>query len=175
MMSQRNSTLAVAALVLATIGCGREVKTPDIPVTAEKQLEFGAHRLQVVVPTGWEALDQGKQKRFRKGEQNIVLQNLGSPTTQARDLDELIDWGLASIGSSERQEIRSRHVTTIDGREAVDIETWSRLDHSYPQKITFFKDEDDLFALTTEGMAFEDSLAAFDAIRSSLHFVSGRQ
>ena len=33
----------------------------------------------------------------------------------------------------------------------------------------------DLLALHTVRMAFEDSLAAFDAIRDSLHFVSDRR
>ncbi len=50
------------------------------------------------MPAGWEALDQGKQKRFRKGEFEIVLQNLGPRTPPPRDLDELIDWGLAEVG-----------------------------------------------------------------------------
>ncbi len=60
----------------------------------------------------------------------------------------------------------------LDGREAMDIETWHRLDHTNPQRIFFVEDDGDLLALHTVGMAFEDSLAAFDAIRDSLHFVS---
>jgi hypothetical protein len=175
MMSRRALCLTVVLLFAAGPGCAKQAELVSAAQPGEKRLDFGAHRLQVVVPAGWEALDQGRQKRFRKGERQIVLQNLGAPTPPARDLNELIEWGLASVGSNERREIKTRQITAIDGRAAVDIETWSRLDHSYPQKITFVKDGDEVFAVTTEGMAFEDSLTAFDVIRSSIHFVSGRQ
>jgi hypothetical protein len=146
---------------------------------APKELELGAHRVQVTVPSGWEALDQGKQKRFRKGEFEIVLQNLGTRTPPPRDLDQLIDWGLAAVGADvghdQRREVKSRRTIMLDGREAVDIETWNRLDHTNPQGIFFVDDDGELLALHTERMALADSLAAFDAIRDSLHFVSARR
>ena len=59
--------------------------------------------------------------------------------------------------------------------EAIDIETWNRLDHSNPQRILFVRDQEDVLALHTVRMAFADALAAFDAIRNSLHFVSERR
>lgn len=134
--------------------------------------------MQVAVPTGWEALDQGNQKRFRKGEFEIVLQYLGPATPPPRDLDALVDWGLAAVGQAvghdQRREEKSRRTVTVDGREAVDIETWNRLDHTNPQRIFLIRDDGDLLALHTVRMAFADTLAAFDAIRDSLHFVSGR-
>jgi hypothetical protein len=163
-------TLALAITVVAASACARENPTP-VP----KMFEFGAHRVQVIVPTGWDALDQGNQKRFRKGELDIVLQNLGPATPPPRDLDELVDWGLGMVGHDRRSELKSRRTVTIDGREAVDIETWSRLDHTNPQRIFFVNDDGDLLALRTERMALPDSLAAFDAIRDSLHFVSARR
>jgi len=161
-------------LVLAASACRREPPPPAL-----KEFEFGAHRVQVMVPTGWEALDQGKQKRFRKGESEIVLQYLGPPMPPPLNPDELIDWGLAAVdagvGHDQRREVKSRRALTIDGREAVDIETWSRLDHTNPQRIFFVNDDGDLLALHTERMAFEDSLAAFDAIRDSFHLVTARK
>jgi hypothetical protein len=54
----------------------------------------------------------------------------------------------------------------------VDIETWNRLDHTNPQRIFFVTYEGDLLALHTVGMALGDSLATFDAIRNSIHFVN---
>ena len=135
--------------------------------------------MQVTVPTGWEALDQGNQKRFRKGEFQIVLENLGPAKPPPRDLDELVDWGLAEIGAevgyNQRREVRWRRKVTIDGREGVDIESWNRLDHTNPQRAFFVTDDGDLLVLQTVGMAFADSMAAFDAIRNSLHFVSARR
>jgi hypothetical protein len=157
--------------LLAGSACARSSAPP-----APKEFELGAHRVQVIVPAGWEALDQGKQKRFRKGEFEIVLQNVGSPKPPPRDLDELVDWGLvqlgAGVGHDQRRELKSRRTVMLDGREAVDIETWNRLDHTNPQRIFFVDDDGELLALHTERMAFEDTLAAFDAIRDSLHFVS---
>ena len=105
----------VAVLLAATPACGGD-KTSSTP----KEFELGAHRVQVVVPNGWEALDQGKQKRFRKGEFEIVLQNLGSPKSPPRTLDEFIDWGLTEVGHNQRGEEKSRRTVMLDGREAVD-------------------------------------------------------
>ena len=167
--------LRLIALVLAAASaCGGSKETP-----APKEFELGARRVQVTVPEGWEALDQGKQKRFRKGEFQIVLQNLGARKPPPRDLDELIEWGLAALGADvghdQRREVKSRRTVMLDGREAVDIETWQRLDHSNPQRIFFVDDDGELLALHTERMALADSLAAFDAIRGSLHLVSARR
>lgn len=172
MIARRTTWLTLAVVVATSSACARENATP---AARERQLEFGGRRVQVTVPTGWEVLDQGKQKRFRKGEFEIVLQNLGPRTPPPRDLDELIDWGLAAVGHDQRRDVKSRRTVTIDGREAMDIETWNRLDHTNPQRIFFVTDDGDLLALHTVRMAFEDSLAAFDAIRDSLHFVSARR
>ena len=171
-MNLRIGTLAV--LVAASGACAREDPKPE-----PKEFEFGARRVQVTVPAGWEALDQGKQKRFRKDEFQIVLENLGPAMPPPRNLDELIDWGLAEIGAgvgyNQRREVRWRRKVTIDGREGADIESWNRLDHSNPQRIFFVTDDGDLLVLQTVGMALADSMAAFEAIRNSLHFVSARR
>ena len=63
----------------------------------------------------------------------------------------------------------------LDGREAVDIETWNRLDHTNPQRIFFIEAAGDLLALHTVRMALRDSLQAFDVLRASIHFVSDRR
>ena len=172
-MIARPATWLTLALLVVTSSsaCAR-----DNTVPTPKTFEFGAHRVQVTVPRGWEALDQGRQKHFRKGGFEIVLQNLGPPAPPPRNPDELIEWGLAEVGAEvghdDRREVKSRHPMTIDGREAMDIETWNRLDHTNPQRIFLIRDDGDLLALHTVGRAFEDSRASFDAIRDSLHFVS---
>ena len=63
----------------------------------------------------------------------------------------------------------------LASREAFDIETWHRLDHTNSQRIFLVIDEGDLLALHTVRMALGDTLAAFEAIRDSLHFVSARR
>ena len=168
--SKKYSRLRVLAVVLATASsCAREQPKP-----VSREFELGAHRVQLTVPTGWESLDQGKQKRFRKGELEIVLQNLGPATPPPRDPVALGDWVLAEldagVGHDQRREVRWRRTMTIDGRDAMDIETWNRLDHTTPQRVFFVADDGDLLALETVGMAFADSMAAFEAIRNSIHF-----
>jgi hypothetical protein len=169
----------VLTLVTASFSCAGEKAA-----LAPKEFELGASRVQVIVPVGWEPLDQGKQKRFRQGEFEIVLQNLGqgvppprkaAATEGTADVDAYVDWGLATVGHDQRREVKSRRTITIDGRDAIDIETWNRLDHTNPQRILLVIDGGDLLALHTERMAFADSLAAFDALRDSFHFVSARR
>jgi len=175
MTAGRATTLTLAFFVLVSSGCRR-----DDPKPVPKEFEFGARRVQLIVPEGWEALDQGREKRFRKGEFEIVLQVLtGSAPPPPPDLNALIDWGLvtldAGVGHDQGREVKSRRLVTVDGREAVDIETWSRLDHANPQRIFLVNDDGDLLTLQTVRMAFADTLAAFDAIRDSLRFVSVRR
>lgn len=128
-----------------------------------KELELGGHRIQVAARTGWEVLDQGAQKRFRKGELEIVLQNLGNTTW---------DDGLASLQDNQRREVKSRTTVTIDNHEAMDVETWNRLDHTWPQRLLFVRAGDDLLALQTTRLVDAETLSAFESIRDSLHFTS---
>jgi len=178
-------TLALIAVMTAASSCAPDTPTPA-PIKG-KIFTFGARSVEVIVPAGWEALDQGQVKRFRKGEFEIVLQYLGRPPAPPRNpaapevaptLDELVDWGLqtigAGVGPDERREVKSRQPVALDGRQAMDIETWNRLDHTNPQRIFLVNDGGDLLALQTVRMALEDSLAAFDVIRDSLYFMSGR-
>jgi hypothetical protein len=45
----------------------------------ETRIEFdvGAHHVSAAVPPGWEHLDQGKRHQFRRGDQRIVLEDMG--------------------------------------------------------------------------------------------------
>jgi hypothetical protein len=167
----------VASLTLAT-AC-----TPRDHASVEREFELGSQRVRVRAPEGWELADQGTQKRFRNGESQIVLVDL-EPATRALtqsdlerlgDLDQFADWGLAALGAAggdQRREVKSRRAITIDSHEAVDIETWNRLDHTWPQRLLFLRVDGDPFALHTPGRADADTMKAFEAILDSLHFIS---
>lgn len=183
MTARRLAWPALALLVVAgSSACGDNV-TPaasEAKVSPEREFELGGHRVKVAVPAGWDALDQGRQKRFRKGEVEIVLQNLGpstslgsgprTPPSRDANLEELVDWGLAAVGHNERRDVKSRRAITIDGREAMDVETWQRLDHSWPLRMLFVRVDDDLLALHTTRLADDGTVKAFESIRDSLHF-----
>lgn len=156
-------TTAVMTMVAAASSCAREKAAP---AATEKQLEFGARRVQVTVPPGWDVLDQGAKKRFRRGEAAMVLEDLGQ-----------VDWepALASLHDDQRREVKSRRQIAIDNHDAVDIETWNRLDHTWPQRLLLVRVDDDLFALQTTGLADADMVKAFESIRDSLHFTSARR
>jgi len=148
------------ALLIVTVAAASACAPREAPAV-QKELELGPHRLQVSAPAGWDVLDQGAQKRFRKGEADIVLQNLGK-----------VDWdpALASLQDDQRREVKSRRMLTIDNHDAMDIETWNRLDHSWPQRLLFIRAGDDLLAINTTRQADPDTVKAFESIRESLHF-----
>ena len=159
------------ALLAIAPACARKAEPP-----APREVELGGHRVQVIVPAAWDLVDQGSVKRFRKGESEIALQNLGTPKSEPRDLDGLVDWGLRALDhNKDRQEEKSRVAHVIDGRDAVYVETWARLDHSNPHRYLLINDGGDLLTLHTPRMALEDTLTAFDSIRQSIHFVSERR
>jgi hypothetical protein len=136
-------------------------------------MDFGAYRLQFFVPEGWELIDHGKQKRFRRGEFEIVLERLDPQPDKPGVSGDPADRALAAIDHDDkRREVKSKNVTTLDGREALEIETWYRLDHSNPHKLVVFVYGKDLFVLSTVRYATGEMLKAFDAIRGSFHFVT---
>jgi hypothetical protein len=145
------------ALAAATSACAISE-----PVRVEKTIAVGAYRVTVSVPEGWEVLDQGTQKRFRQGDSEVILQDLGKT-----DLDA----ALGRLKGDQRREVKSRTPMTIREHEAVDIETWNRLDHMWPQRFLFVRLDDQWLALHTPRLADAATMKAFEAIRDSLQFV----
>lgn len=155
MIAGRTAWLLVATLAVSSACANREA------ASIAKELELGPHRIQVSAPAGWELLDQGAQKRFRKGESEIVLQNLGK-----------VDWELGALkklSDDQRREVKSRRPFMIDVHEAVEIETWNRLDHTWPQRLLLVRADDDVLALHTPRLADDQTVKAFESIRDSLH------
>jgi len=79
----------VALLLMISSACARENAK-----AALKEFEFGPRRVQVAVPAGWEALDQGKQKRFRK------VNSRSSCRISDLRLPHLATWTRSSTGDS---------------------------------------------------------------------------
>lgn len=69
-MRTRGVPLVVALLPALLAGCGSR--------EAPRAFELGPHRGQLHVPSGWVVLDQGRQWRLRKGDAELVLQDLGA-------------------------------------------------------------------------------------------------
>ena len=151
-MRTRGSGLAVALLLALLAGCdSRE---------APRAFELGMHRGQVRVPAGWVALDQGRQWRLRKGEAELVLQDLGAagPDGIRREVARARE--LWRAGHVEEARWRLRNVTVP--RElfptAVDREafwaTWSG----------FFGDPAKTAPYAAIEPTFSDALARVDAL-----------
>ena len=177
MTGRRTAWLLIAMLAAA---CGGHETA-----AVQKEIDLGPHRIRVSTPPSWELLDQGAQQRFRKGESEIVLQSLGPATRRVtrdeveeiRDLDPLADWGLAALTApnDQRREVKSRQKIMIDNREAIDLETWNRLDHTWPQRLLFVPDRNRLLVLHTPRLADAETMKAFASIRDSLHFVESER
>ena len=80
-MGGRHVAVVLAAILIVAPSCARHDAPPEAP-RARRSFELGAHSVQVDVPPDWDVLDQGSQKRFRKGELELVLQDLGPATPQ---------------------------------------------------------------------------------------------
>jgi hypothetical protein len=180
-MTRRLADLSVAVVAgVVCAACGSP--SADVEKT---HVELGVHRMSVIVPEGWTMLDQGAQKRFRKGEADVVLQNLGPATTRGNsggsapapisNLDQRADWGLTALDHDQRRDVKSRRQLSIDGRDATEIDTWNRLDHTNPRRHLFIAVGDDLLALHTPRHAAEDTLEAYVAIRDSLQFIASER
>ena len=68
------------------------------------------------------------------------------------------------------REIKSRWVIQIDGRQAVEMETWDKVDHSFPERMLLIREDRDVIAMSTFGTVDADMLKAFTAIRDSIRF-----
>jgi len=176
-MTRRSAVMCAALLVVLSCGCSRAEAPARAPVPRE--FEVGPHRVRVVPPAGWDVFDQGLQKRFRKredakglAEAEVILRDLGRVDPPLPDLDLLADWGLKELGHDGRRDVKSRRALTVNGREVVDVETWSRLDHTYPQRFLFALNAGHLLALHTPRLADAETVKAYETIRDSLHFLT---
>ena len=163
-MRRHHAAWSTLVILLAATGCA---KNSD-PGTA-REVRLNARTIHVRVPGGWELLDQGSRKQFRRGESAMFLESLAIPDGQT----EFGVWGLEQleeIGENKRREVKARRTITIDSREAVEIETWNTLDHTWPGRIVLIREDRDVIALRTTGFMDAAMRDAFTAVRDSIHF-----
>jgi len=68
---------AVGLVLAAFLG-----SLPGCSEVQPRALEVGRHRLQLVVPAGWEHLDHGREHLFRRGDNELSLADLGVATQE---------------------------------------------------------------------------------------------
>ena len=210
--------------------------------------QVGEHRIEVMVPAGWQALDHGRQLKIRHEERELILLDLGAvrpegfraETEAARALwrsgrddeartrlwelplrelasavlsaprgtpydkvagdfdrlfatiaamkpapiEEIVEDALPRLGHEEhRREVKSRQVTKVDGREAMEVATWMTLTHSDPRCLMVAVNGGRALALRSdrcdgvEAEAFEEVLLSLhftDASRKKIACVPGR-
>ena len=63
---------SLAALLCTALAAACTESTPA------RTFQVGKHRIEVMVPAGWQALDQGRQLVFRSGELTLIFTDLGA-------------------------------------------------------------------------------------------------
>lgn len=151
-MRTRGSPLVVALFVALLAGCD----SPEAP----RAFELGPHRGQVRVPSGWSVLDHGRQWHLRKGEAELVLQDLGAAGPQGirREVERARELWRADRVEEARWRLRNVVVPrelfpTAVGREAF-WTAWS----------AFFADPATVVPYADIDLAFSDVLARVDAL-----------
>ena len=240
---RRARLLSVSLALALAVGC----KEPP------REFVVGEHRVQVVVPSGWQALNQGSQLVIRRdaSELEVELADLGpvrpealrkevlrardlwrngqqnearlrlrqfplrkelyakqqhydriltawqkvdgvprdSPSsgaeapfeellaaidsTPAPALETIVNDALPRLGHDERRyEVKSRETISVDGREAMAVETWLSLSHTDPKRQLIVVNEGRVLALRCDRCSDPAAAEAFGRIRASLHFAS---
>lgn len=65
-----NRTLVSLLCTMIAAACREELPA--------RTFQVGVHRIEVMVPAGWQALDQGRQLTFRNGETTLIFIDLGA-------------------------------------------------------------------------------------------------
>jgi hypothetical protein len=158
---------AISTLLILLVAAGGCVRRGESGVA--RDVWFNSRLIHIRVPDGWELLALGERVRFRKGESSMTLESLWLPYGQ----QEFADWGRHQVEGAvqeHRREVKSRWVITVDAHEAVEMETWYRLDHTGVQRTLFVRADRDVIVLRTSGLVDADMLNAFRTIRDSIHF-----
>ena len=91
-------------------------------------------------------------------------------TLPERDLATLATEVLADFEPLDRRTVREQRPMIVDGRRALLIETWDRLNHIQPMRYIFVVDDGRILVLRTGLGQFSDIEPAFEAVVTSLTF-----
>ena len=240
--------MRIATLLSASLSIALAAACKEPP----REFAVGEHRVRLAVPSGWQALSQGRQLVIRKEELEVELSDLGAvrpdalrrEVLHARDLwrngqenaarlrlrefplreklyttrkqydrilaawqkvdgvaldnppaavetpfrellavidstpqpalEAIVDDVLPRLGHDERRyEVKSRTPTTVDGREAMTVETWLSLSHTGLQRQIIVVNEGRVLALQCRRCSDPVAAGAFEAVAASLHFAPG--
>lgn len=185
----KRGAAAVLALAAALSAC-KKAEPPPPPTRA---IAVGVHRLLVQLPTGWQVYDQGEQVVLKapeltdaeykkwdmtgrvpnKGMGSVRIHDLGPAAAEGEMAPLLSDFAtrvLPTLGHDKRRDIEFRRPLVIDGREAEEIGTWHRLNHTMPQRFLFVMNDGAVFAIVSQPLGGEESLSGYEAARTSLQF-----
>jgi hypothetical protein len=85
-----------------------------------------------------------------------------------RDITTLAVEALADFEPLDRRTIRNRSPMLIDGRSALLVETWDRLNHIQPMRYIFILNEGRFLVVRSGLGQFSEIEPAFEAIAASL-------
>jgi hypothetical protein len=87
-------------------------------------------------------------------------------------IDKIVDDALPRLGHDQfRREVKSRQATRVDGREAMEVETWMTLTHSDPRCLLLIVNEGRALAVRCD-RCDGDMAKIFDDVTVSLHFAA---
>jgi len=132
------------------------------------ELQVGTHVITILFPADWEHVDFGQRHQFRKDFERISIEDLGP---MGKNLDKAAERAMVQMGEDGRREVASRSRIQIDGRDAVEIDTWDHISHQYRKRYVFVMDERKILAITMMQGKFETMEATFDGLLASIAFV----
>jgi len=88
---------------------------------------------------------------------------------QPASMERIADDALKLLGHDQRREVKSRQALRVDGREAMEVETWMALTHGDPARFLVVINDGRTLALHCSRC--DDD--AFERVAKSLHFAAG--
>ena len=156
-------------MAVVSIVCCREAPQPQTFHVGRQEIEF-------VVPQEWEALDHGNQLTLRRGEDRVVLFDLGplTPPTKTKGPPPTLSDVAETLPElhDRRREVASRVNRSVDGHTALQLETWLSLTHIDRRHLLLILNGDRVLSIRCDRCDSATS-DAFESVVKTLQFKSG--